>query len=246
MPGSVALEVDKSVMVLNHHLDAVMGSMSVASAENLVQKIHVQPLLNGVPMLLIGQIFSSKSCSGKEKYLWPTWRWIKNVKEHHLPNHPAHVLSSSDEVLFPGASLGEHTGEHLRICPQEYTCCTSEMEDKLSQQSKLEFENLVEETSHFVRTTFVSRHKKFDDLSEQEEEEGRDEEIEVPRLPNEVSQKVSNGINKMPLCYRRHDDKGGKSASYRSRNTVSVDTEKYYSKEVFNVLGLRYPPLSST
>ena len=36
------------------------------------------------------------------------------------------------------------------------------MEDKLSQQSKLEFENLVEETSHFVRTTFVSRHKKFD------------------------------------------------------------------------------------
>uniref|UniRef100_A0A8D2LS32 Uncharacterized protein n=1 Tax=Varanus komodoensis TaxID=61221 RepID=A0A8D2LS32_VARKO len=52
--------------------------------------------------------------------------------------------------------------EHLRICPQEYTCCTSEMEDKLSQQSKLEFENLVEETSHFVRTTFVSRHKKFD------------------------------------------------------------------------------------
>uniref|UniRef100_A0A8B9IXH8 Glypican 6 n=1 Tax=Amazona collaria TaxID=241587 RepID=A0A8B9IXH8_9PSIT len=54
--------------------------------------------------------------------------------------------------------------EHLRICPQEYTCCTSEMEDKLSQQSKLEFENLVDETSHFVRTTFVSRHKKFDEF----------------------------------------------------------------------------------
>lgn len=50
----------------------------------------------------------------------------------------------------------------MRICPQEYTCCTTEMEDKLSQQSKLEFENLVEGTSHFVRTTFVSRHKKFD------------------------------------------------------------------------------------
>ncbi|XP_044293699.1 glypican-6 [Varanus komodoensis] len=58
----------------------------------------------------------------------------------------------------------EIAGEHLRICPQEYTCCTSEMEDKLSQQSKLEFENLVEETSHFVRTTFVSRHKKFDEF----------------------------------------------------------------------------------
>ncbi|KAB0401579.1 hypothetical protein E2I00_014043 [Balaenoptera physalus] len=59
---------------------------------------------------------------------------------------------------------GDIWWEHLRICPQEYTCCTTEMEDKLSQQSKLEFENLVEETSHFVRTTFVSRHKKFDDV----------------------------------------------------------------------------------
>ncbi|XP_053561457.1 glypican-6 [Bombina bombina] len=56
------------------------------------------------------------------------------------------------------------TWEHLRICPQEYTCCTTEMEDKLSQQSKLEFENLVENTSHFMRTTFVSRHKKFDEF----------------------------------------------------------------------------------
>lgn len=60
----------------------------------------------------------------------------------------------------------EIAGEHLRICPQEYTCCTTEMEDKLSQQSKLEFENLVEETSHFVRTTFVSRHKKLMSFSE--------------------------------------------------------------------------------
>uniref|UniRef100_A0A8V0XF69 Glypican 6 n=1 Tax=Gallus gallus TaxID=9031 RepID=A0A8V0XF69_CHICK len=67
----------------------------------------------------------------------------------------------------------EIAGEHLRICPQEYTCCTSEMEDKLSQQSKLEFENLVEETSHFVRTTFVSRHKKFDGPEEGPEDDQR-------------------------------------------------------------------------
>ncbi|XP_071345229.1 glypican-6a isoform X1 [Trachinotus anak] len=58
----------------------------------------------------------------------------------------------------------EISGEHLRVCPQGYTCCTSEMEDKLSQQSKLEFENLVEESSHNMRTTFVSRHKKFDEF----------------------------------------------------------------------------------
>ncbi|XP_068178340.1 glypican-6a isoform X2 [Antennarius striatus] len=58
----------------------------------------------------------------------------------------------------------EISGEHLRVCPQGYTCCTSEMEDKLSQQSKLEFENLVEKRSHNMRTTFVSRHKKFDEF----------------------------------------------------------------------------------
>ncbi|XP_063738542.1 glypican-6-like isoform X2 [Eleginops maclovinus] len=58
----------------------------------------------------------------------------------------------------------EISGEHLRVCPQGYTCCTSEMEDKLHQQSKLEFENLVENSSHTMRTTFVSRHKKFDEF----------------------------------------------------------------------------------
>ncbi|XP_038557458.1 glypican-6a isoform X1 [Micropterus salmoides] len=58
----------------------------------------------------------------------------------------------------------EISGEHLRVCPQGYTCCTSEMEDKLNQQSKLDFENLVEESSHNMRTTFVSRHKKFDEF----------------------------------------------------------------------------------
>ncbi|XP_066444916.1 glypican-6 [Eleutherodactylus coqui] len=58
----------------------------------------------------------------------------------------------------------EIAGEHLRVCPQEYTCCTTKMENKLSQLSKLEFENLVQETSHFVRTTFILWHKKFDEI----------------------------------------------------------------------------------
>ncbi|XP_075876492.1 glypican-6a isoform X1 [Nelusetta ayraudi] len=58
----------------------------------------------------------------------------------------------------------EISGEHLRVCPQGYTCCTSEMEDKLHQQSKQEFQNLVEKSSHEIRTTFVARHKKFDEF----------------------------------------------------------------------------------
>lgn len=58
----------------------------------------------------------------------------------------------------------EISGEHLRVCPQGYTCCTSDMEDTLNLQSKVEFESLVEQTSHNMRATFVSRHKKFDEF----------------------------------------------------------------------------------
>ncbi|MGH0150342.1 UNVERIFIED_CONTAM: hypothetical protein FKN15_047555 [Acipenser sinensis] len=74
------------------------------------------------------------------------------------------MLKYRIEILGTDVKTSVH-GEHLRICAQGYTCCTSEMEDKLSQQSKLEFENLVEEASHSLRTTFVSRHKKFDDCT---------------------------------------------------------------------------------
>ncbi|XP_056309872.1 glypican-6-like [Danio aesculapii] len=56
----------------------------------------------------------------------------------------------------------EISGEHLRVCAQGYTCCTSDMEDQLGQQSKLDFEKLVDDSSRNIRTTFTSRHKKFD------------------------------------------------------------------------------------
>ncbi|KAF4119108.1 hypothetical protein G5714_001159 [Onychostoma macrolepis] len=58
----------------------------------------------------------------------------------------------------------EIPGEHLRVCSQGYTCCTSDMEDRLGQQSKLDFEKLVDENSHTIRTIFTSRHKKFDEF----------------------------------------------------------------------------------
>lgn len=53
-------------------------------------------------------------------------------------------------------------GEHLRVCPQGNTCCTQEMEDRFGQQSKQDFENLVDEISQELRSTFISRHKRFD------------------------------------------------------------------------------------
>lgn len=56
-------------------------------------------------------------------------------------------------------------GTHLRVCLQGSTCCTEEMEDRFGQQSKQDFENLVDEMSHTLRSTFVSRHKRFDGKS---------------------------------------------------------------------------------
>ncbi|XP_012732003.2 glypican-1 isoform X1 [Fundulus heteroclitus] len=40
----------------------------------------------------------------------------------------------------------EISGEHLQICPQGYTCCTSKMEDNLAMISRTEIEGLLKET----------------------------------------------------------------------------------------------------
>ncbi|XP_068428417.1 glypican-6-like isoform X1 [Clinocottus analis] len=65
---------------------------------------------------------------------------------------------------FAHVPLQEIPGEHLRVCPQGSTCCTQEMEDTFGQQSKQDFENLTDEISHELRSTFVSRHKRFDEF----------------------------------------------------------------------------------
>ncbi|CAL8403338.1 unnamed protein product [Boreogadus saida] len=58
-----------------------------------------------------------------------------------------------------------YKGEHLRICASQVTtCCTTEMEDKLGQRSKITFEDLMESSSHNMRTSFFSKHKKFDEF----------------------------------------------------------------------------------
>nr|XP_019935238.1 PREDICTED: glypican-6-like [Paralichthys olivaceus] len=104
----------------------------------------LQVALCTLPMLLL-----SLSCAGESKARsCSEVRQAYNAKGFSLVNVPHQEIS----------------GEHLRVCPQGYTCCTSEMEDKLNQQSKQEFENLVDESSHNMRTTFVSRHKKFDEF----------------------------------------------------------------------------------
>ncbi|XP_047224640.1 glypican-1b [Girardinichthys multiradiatus] len=47
----------------------------------------------------------------------------------------------------------EISGEHLRICPQGYTCCTSEMEDNLATLSRREMEGLLRETKRPLQSS---------------------------------------------------------------------------------------------
>lgn len=56
------------------------------------------------------------------------------------------------------------SGEHLRLCPQDYTCCTSQMEETLALQSERDFLKAVEDSSQFLLTTFTQRHRRFDEF----------------------------------------------------------------------------------
>ncbi|KAG7335213.1 hypothetical protein KOW79_001809 [Hemibagrus wyckioides] len=62
------------------------------------------------------------------------------------------------------APINAMSGEHLRFCPRDYTCCTSEMEETLVRQSEADFLSSVEETSQFLLTSFTHTHQRFDEF----------------------------------------------------------------------------------
>ncbi|GLD70441.1 glypican-2 [Lates japonicus] len=62
------------------------------------------------------------------------------------------------------APLTQISGEHLRLCPQDYTCCSSQMEETLALQSERDFLRAVEDNSQFLLTTFTQRHRRFDEF----------------------------------------------------------------------------------
>lgn len=67
--------------------------------------------------------------------------------------------------LNPGVNLpvcSFSSGEHLRICPQGYTCCTSEMEENLAKKSRSDFEDLVRNASRTVQAMLKGQHDSFD------------------------------------------------------------------------------------
>nr|XP_026237980.1 glypican-1 [Urocitellus parryii] len=51
----------------------------------------------------------------------------------------------------------EISGEHLRICPQGYTCCTSEMEENLANRSHTELETALRDSSRALQATLATQ-----------------------------------------------------------------------------------------
>ncbi|XP_031424709.1 glypican-6-like [Clupea harengus] len=62
------------------------------------------------------------------------------------------------------APLTQISGEHLKLCPQDYTCCSSLMEETLSRQSESDFLSAINDSSQFLLTSFTQRHHKFDEF----------------------------------------------------------------------------------
>lgn len=72
------------------------------------------------------------------------------------------VLSSTTFTFFFSASTCPLIGEHLRICPQGYTCCTSNVEDKLASQSRTEVENVIKDAGRSLQISLTGQYKIFD------------------------------------------------------------------------------------
>uniref|UniRef100_A0A452H3J7 Uncharacterized protein n=1 Tax=Gopherus agassizii TaxID=38772 RepID=A0A452H3J7_9SAUR len=79
----------------------------------------------------------------------------------HVPPAPG---APHGQALTGGICLCPPSGEHLRICPQDYTCCSSEMEEQLSLQSNRDFRALVEDGASFLSSTLASCHRRFEEF----------------------------------------------------------------------------------
>ncbi|KAM6989671.1 glypican-1b [Tautogolabrus adspersus] len=69
---------------------------------------------------------------------------------------------SGKGFVLDGVPQSEISGEHLRICPQGYTCCTSGMEDNLAKLSRREMEGLLKDAGRSLQTSLTGQYKVFD------------------------------------------------------------------------------------
>lgn len=61
------------------------------------------------------------------------------------------------------APQAEISGEHLRICPQGYTCCTSAMEENLANRSRAELDAALLDSSRALQASLAAQLRAFDD-----------------------------------------------------------------------------------
>uniref|UniRef100_H2VD09 Glypican-1 n=1 Tax=Takifugu rubripes TaxID=31033 RepID=H2VD09_TAKRU len=69
---------------------------------------------------------------------------------------------TSKGFTLAGVPQTEISGEHLRMCPQGPTCCTSTMEENLATLSGRETEGLIREAGRSLQAAFNALHRSFD------------------------------------------------------------------------------------
>lgn len=69
---------------------------------------------------------------------------------------------TSKGFTLGGVPQAEISGEHLRMCPQGPTCCTSTMEENLAGVSVRETEGLIREAGRSLQASYNALHRSFD------------------------------------------------------------------------------------
>uniref|UniRef100_A0A3P8WJY2 Glypican 4 n=1 Tax=Cynoglossus semilaevis TaxID=244447 RepID=A0A3P8WJY2_CYNSE len=70
-----------------------------------------------------------------------------------------------EDVLYPVTPVAppsSFAGAPLKVCPQGFSCCTVEMEEKLSQQSRSDLKAPVSRLSTGLQSNFKQKHDHFD------------------------------------------------------------------------------------
>ncbi|TRZ02025.1 hypothetical protein DNTS_024183 [Danionella cerebrum] len=86
---------------------------------------------------------------------------VVNAPVYQLARHAAPHINTRFPTPQCGTVLAS-LGSHLKVCPQGFSCCTLEMEEKLSQQSRTDLKAPVHQLSSNLQSTFTQRHRHFD------------------------------------------------------------------------------------
>ncbi|KAK2108121.1 glycerophosphocholine acyltransferase [Saguinus oedipus] len=117
-----------------------------------------------------------RQCQAQE--LWDAGQAFSSPTPHHFCLHPVHPQAglpsfcpgerevarpAPGSVPAPPSRWPFPAGEHLRICPQGYTCCTSEMEENLANRSRTELETALRDSSRALQAMLATQLRSFDD-----------------------------------------------------------------------------------